>query len=221
MAPALAKALAPAQVWTVAALCLWQPFNVLRHAAGASGTIVAHFGVDGAATSLTMPFPLFATLATGATLLLGAAFVLCADRALAARQAADRWLWLHQSRAAKIGECAAHALFCLGAGSLLLADLVVWAVLEANEEATASVPPRSDCVPCAVFVPVYLTLGPPNPSLDTSPNLLSCSVPSSECDCIVSTPCPTPTLLLRPRLIMSVRVPQPRARAGWRARSRC
>ena len=169
MAPALAKALAPAQVWTVAALCLWQPLNVLRHAAGASGTVVAHFGVDGAATSLTMPFPLFAALATGATLLVGAAFVLCADRALAARQAADRWLWLHQSRAAKIGECAAHALFFLGAASLLLADLVVWAVLEANEEATASIPPPSDCAPCAVFVPVYLTLGPPNPSLSSPP----------------------------------------------------
>ena len=169
MAPALAKALAPAQVWTVAALCLWQPLNVLRHAAGASGTVVAHFGVDGAATSLTMPFPLFAALATGATLLVGAAFVLCADRALAARQAADRWLWLHQSRAAKIGECAAHALFCLGAASLLLADLVVWAVLEANEEATASIPPPSDCAPCAVFVPVYLTLGPPNTTRSSPP----------------------------------------------------
>jgi hypothetical protein len=142
------------QLYTVALLCAWQPINVLRHAPNLPSAVVAHFGVDGVALA-TLPFGLFAAMVSAGTLLLGAAVVGLADRA-ARRRESHRWTWNAQLRAERVGECAARAQFWLGVLAVLWLDLLVWAVLEANEEVPVALPAASGCVPCAVFIPVYL-----------------------------------------------------------------
>lgn len=140
-------------VYGVALVCAWQPINVLRHAPNLPTRIVAHFGVDDVG-QVEVPFWVFAAAVVFGTLLLGAAVVGLADNSVRRRQS-RRWTWNAQLRAERADACTATAQFWLGVMALLWIDLVVWAVLESNEEVPVRLPPANDCIPCAVFIPLY------------------------------------------------------------------
>lgn len=141
-------------VYGVALLCAWQPINLARHAGNLPASrIVAHFGIDNGAQA-ELPFWVFSTAVVFGTLLLGAAIVGLADVSARKRES-RRWTWNAQLRAERVGDWAATAQFWLGVLVLLWVDLVVWAVLEANEEVPVLLPPAGGCVPCAVFIPLY------------------------------------------------------------------
>jgi hypothetical protein len=141
-------------VYGVALVCVWQPINVLRHAANLPNHIVVHFDIDNNGAQVELPFWLFSAAVIFGTLMLGAAVVGIADVS-ARRRESRRWTWNAQLRAERVGDCAATAQFWLGVLVLLWVDLVVWAVLEANEEVPVNLPPAGDCIPCAVFIPLY------------------------------------------------------------------
>jgi hypothetical protein len=149
---------------TAAALCLFQPVNLLRHARHVPASVAPHFEVSGLAAGVRIGFWPYAAAATAAALLFA---VLCAGcaarlRALEAREAVDE-LWRGAGggagwRGAGGQASAARVLgrgYWLGVAALVWLDLAVWAVLEANEETPVRLPPASSCVPCAVFIPFY------------------------------------------------------------------
>ena len=140
-------------VYGVALGCAWQPINVLRHAANLPNSVVAHFGIDNTPRA-ELPFWVFSAAVVFGTLLFGAAVVGLADVS-ARRRESRRWTWNAQLRAERVGDCTATAQLWLGVLVLTWVDLAVWAVLEANEEVPAHLPSTGDCVPCAVFVPLY------------------------------------------------------------------
>ncbi len=140
-------------VYGVTLVCAWQPINVVRHAANLPNHVVAHFGIDNG-TQTELPFWVFSAVVVFGTLLLGAAVVGLADVSARKRES-RRWTWNAQLRAERVGECTATAQFWLGVMVLLWVDLAVWAVLEANEEVPVKLPQAGDCVPCAVFIPLY------------------------------------------------------------------
>lgn len=124
----------------VVALCVFQPVNVLRHTRHMGHTVATHFGAGGRpALGTGVSFGTFCVVTIGGTAAVGAAFWVLAGRALEARSAVG---WARNARpfnlgklqAAKLGVCSGHALFWLGVIALAVADTVVWAVLEANEE---------------------------------------------------------------------------------------
>jgi hypothetical protein len=128
-------------------LAFANPFNAIRHVRVLRPRIFLHFGTDRLPTaSSSIPVGAFYGLAVFGTAALTAGALLGSGEALAAARGLGRGQVL-----------AAHALFWLGAGLVFSAVLVVWAVLESNEEDVPfpSLPPTDDCMPCRLFIPFY------------------------------------------------------------------